>query len=193
MSTIGIIIGSTRPNRRGADIGAWVQEAAARRDDASFVLIDLRDFSLPHFDQAIPPAMGGTQSESAKAWANAIGECDGFIFVTAEYNQWLPGALKNAIDFVFAEWCNKAAGIVSYGAAGGLGAAGQLRQMCGQFGIADIPAQVRLTLEADFEDMSRFRPRATSAAALDTMLDQLTAWTSAMEPLRVAAPSALVH
>ncbi len=193
MPTIGIIIGSTRPRRLGAAVAAWVYDAAASRDDASFELIDLQEFALPHFDQVIPPAMGGTQTESAQAWANAVGSCDGYVFVTPEYNQWLPAALKNAMDFVFAEWANKAAGIVSYGAAGGLGAAGQLRQMCGLLGIADIPAQVMLTLAADFENMTEFRPRPTSTAALNRLLDQVVAWTSALDPLRADAPAALAH
>jgi len=193
MPRIGIIIGSTRPRRLGAHVAAWVSDAAAARDDASFELIDLRDFALPHFDQVTPPAMGGTQSEPAQAWASAVEACDGYVFVTPEYNQWLPAALKNALDFVFAEWANKAAGIVSYGVAGGLGAAGQLRQMCGAFGIADIPAQVTLTLAADFENMSEFRPRPASTAALNRLLDQVVAWTSALDPLRAAAPPALAH
>ena len=137
--------------------------------------------------------MGGTQTEPAQAWASAVGSCDGCVFVTPEYNQWLPAALKNAIDFVFAEWANKAAGIVSYGAAGGLSAAGQLRQMCGLLGIADIPAQVALTLAADFENLSEFRPRPSSTEALNSLLDQVVAWTTALDPLCAAASSALVH
>lgn len=193
MPTIGIIIGSTRPHRRGADVAAWVRDAAVQRDDATFDLIDLNEFELPHFDQVVPPMMGGTQSEPAKDWARAVGACDGYIFVTPEYNQYLPGAMKNAIDFVYAEWANKAAAIVSYGVAGGLGASAQLRLMCGLFGMADIPAQVMLTLSADFENMSEFRPRPASAVALNNLLDQVVAWTSALAPLRAVAPAESVH
>ena len=39
---------------------------------------------------------------------------DGFVFVTPEYNPHLRRA-EERIDFLYAEWNNKAAGFVSYG------------------------------------------------------------------------------
>ena len=43
----------------------------------------------------------------------------GFVFVTPEYNHSTSGVLKNAIDFLYAEWNNKAMGVVAYDTAGG--------------------------------------------------------------------------
>jgi NAD(P)H-dependent FMN reductase len=98
----------------------------------------------------------------------------------------MPAALKNALDLVYFEWAHKGVGIVSYGAAGGLGAAAQLRQMCGLLGMADVPAQVSLHLASDFESYSRFTPDQARVHALEGLLDLVVAWTSALEPVRAA-------
>ncbi|MER6120157.1 NAD(P)H-dependent oxidoreductase [Streptomyces sp. NPDC001743] len=184
MTRIGIIIGSTRPRRIGPQVAGWVHEVAARRSDAAFELVDLAGFRLPLFDQAIPPAMGGTGGPGAQAWVRTIDALDGFVFVTPEYNTQLPGALKNAIDFVHAGWADKAAGIVSYGVVGGTGSAAQLRQLCGPLGLADVPAQVSLHLATDFQDFTVFTPGESGARSLDALLDRLVAWTTALEPVR---------
>jgi NAD(P)H-dependent FMN reductase len=184
MTRIGIILGSTRRGRVGAQVAGWVYDVSARRGDADFDLLDLADFQLPHFDQAVPPAMGGTGGPEAQAWVRAVDGCDGFVFVTPEYNHQIPGVLKNAIDFVYAGWADKAAGIVSYGAAGGSGSATQLRQLCGLLGLADVPAQVSLHLATDFENFTVFAPSESTARALERLLDHVVAWTDALEPMR---------
>src|SRR4051794_26038414 len=115
MTKIAIIIGSTRPGRRGVDVARWVLENAAARENASYELVDLLDFPLPHLDEAMPPAMGQYENDHTLEWAAKIGQYDGFIFVTPEYDHSTSGVLKNAIDYLYAEWNNKAAGFVSYG------------------------------------------------------------------------------
>lgn len=184
MTRIGIILGSTRPGRLGAQVAGWVHEVSALRHDADFEIVDLGEFRLPLFDQAVPPAMGGTGGEETQAWVRTIDGFDGFVFVTAEYNQQLPAALKNAIDFVYAEWADKTAAIVSYGVAGGAGSAAQLRQLCGLLGMAVVPAQVSLHLATDFENFTAFVPGDHSARALDRLLDNVVTWTEALAPLR---------
>src|SRR5688572_22188475 len=119
MINVAIIIGSTRPNRVGEAVGKWAGEIATRRQDAKFELVDVADFNLPLLDEPVPPSMGHYSKEHTKRWAAKIAAFDAYVFVTAEYNHGIPGALKNAIDFLFAEWNNKAAGFVGYGSAGG--------------------------------------------------------------------------
>ena len=68
---------------------------------------------------------------------------DAFVFVTPEYNHSMSGALKNAIDFLFREWNDKAAGFVSYGSVGGARAVEQLRLVMGELKVADVRAQCR--------------------------------------------------
>src|SRR5258708_476393 len=119
MTRIGIILGSTRPNRNGEQVANWVYDNASRRDDAEFELVDLRDYPLPHLDEPLPPSMGQYHNEHTRQWADKIASFDGFVIVTPEYNHGTSGVLKNAIDYLYAEWNNKAVGFVSYGAVGG--------------------------------------------------------------------------
>ena len=79
---IGIILGSTRPGRHGADVAEWVLGQAAGRPDARYELVDLADRPLPLYLEAVPPSYAQYQNEHTKAWAATIASYDGFIFVT---------------------------------------------------------------------------------------------------------------
>jgi NAD(P)H-dependent FMN reductase len=184
MTRIGIILGSTRPNRNGEQVAKWVYDIASRRSDAEFELVDLRDYPLPHLDEPLPPSMGQYQNEHTKAWADKIASFDGFIMVTPEYNHSTSGVLKNAIDYLYAEWNNKAVGFVSYGGVGGARAAEHLRLIAGELLMADVRQQVTLSLITEFENFSVFKPAEYSLAALNTLLDQVIAWSTALAPLR---------
>src|SRR5256885_2263628 len=81
MIRIGIVLGSTRPGRRGDQVARWVHERAARRGDAEFEVVDLRDHPLPHLADA-PMAPGGYRHEHTRAWAAAVAAFDGFVIVT---------------------------------------------------------------------------------------------------------------
>jgi len=190
MIKIGIILGSTRPNRNGEQVAKWVYETAALRSDADFELVDLRDYPLPHLDEPLPPSMGQYQNDHTKEWSDKIASFDGFVIVTPEYNHSTSGVLKNAIDYLYAEWNNKAVGFVSYGAVGGARAAEQLRLISGELQMADVRQQVALSLLTDFENYSVFKPSAYHVAALNTLLDQVVAWSSALAPLREPAMKA---
>src|SRR2546429_4454247 len=127
MLKVGIITGSTRTNRKSADVANWVLEAARKRNDAEYELVDIKDFELPLLDEPMPPSMGQYQQPHTKRWAAKIASLDAFVFISPEYNHGIPAPLKNAIDFLFAKWHNKAAGSVTYGGAGGARAVEQLR------------------------------------------------------------------
>jgi NAD(P)H-dependent FMN reductase len=186
MTKIGIIIGSTRPGRNGEAVAQWVYDLASKRGDAEYELVDLLDFNLPHLDEPIPPSMGQYSKQHTLDWAAKIASYDGFVFVTPEYNHSTSGALKNAIDFLFAEWNNKAAGFVSYGAVGGARAVEHLRLVMAELQVATVRAQVALSLHTDFENYSVFRPAALHEGSANVMLDQLVAWSGALKPLRAS-------
>jgi NAD(P)H-dependent FMN reductase len=190
MTRIGIILGSTRPNRNGEQVAKWVYEIASLRSDAEFELVDLRDYPLPHLDEPLPPSLGQYQNEHTRQWADKIASFDGFVFVTPEYNHSTSGVLKNAIDYLYAEWNNKAVGFVSYGGVGGARAAEHLRLVAGELQMADVRQQVALSLLTEFENFSVFRPGDYNRAALDILLDQVVAWSSALAPLRQPAAAA---
>ena len=181
---IAIVTGSTRPGRNNIAVARWVLELAARRGDADFELVDIADYHLPLLDEPLPPAFGRYSHAHTKRWAAKIGSFDGYVFVTPEYNHGVSGALKNAIDYLFAEWNHKAAGFVGYGGAGGTRAVEQLRLVMGNLLVADVTAQVALSLFSDFENFSVFRPDARHDADAHAMLDQVVAWSGALASLR---------
>ncbi|MEV6362622.1 NAD(P)H-dependent oxidoreductase [Nocardia asteroides] len=185
--SIGIILGSTRPQRNGPQVARWVLDTAAGRGDAEFTLVDLLDHPLPHLDEAVAPMFGPSAHPHTRNWAATIAGFDGFVVVTPEYNHGAPGVLKNAIDHLFAEWADKAVGFVSYGAGGGIRAVEQLRAVCGALGMADVRAQVAISVLTDFVDYTRFTPAEHHTTALHTLLDQVVAWSGALAPLRAEA------
>ncbi len=184
MLRIAVIIGSTRPGRIGEGVARWVMEMAARRQDAEFELVDIRDFNLPLLDEPVPPSLGKYSQPHTRTWAAKIATFDAFVFVAPEYNHGISGALKNAIDFLYAEWNNKAAGFVSYGSIGGARAVEQLRLVMGELQVADVRSQVLLSLFTDFENFTVFKPDPRHEASLNAMLDQVIAWGGALKTLR---------
>lgn len=184
MLRVGIIIGSTRPGRKAEAVARWVYGIAQQRKDAQFELVDIKDFNLPLLDEPVPPSLGQYSKEHTKAWAAKIGSFDAYVFVTPEYNHGTSGALKNAIDFLYKEWNNKAAGFVAYGSALGARAVEQLRPVMGELQIADVRAQVGLSLFTDFENYTVFKPAPHHEKAVNAMLDQVIAWGGALKPLR---------
>ncbi|MET8847711.1 NAD(P)H-dependent oxidoreductase [Amycolatopsis sp. NPDC004625] len=180
---IGIVLGSTRPGRVGDQVARWVHARAVDRLDAEYALVDLRDHPLPHLEE--PPGFSGSyQDERTREWAATVAACDGFVFVTPEYNHSVPGVLKNALDHVHVEWNGKAAGFVSYGGVGGARSVEQLRLVCGALQLADVAPQVTLPLATEFADRTEFKPGAHQLDALDLVLDHVVAWSAALTALR---------
>ncbi|MGI5151843.1 NADPH-dependent FMN reductase [Plantactinospora sp. CA-294935] len=206
MIQIAIILGSTRPGRRAEAVARWVTEVAGRHPavkagQASIELVDLADYGLPLLDEPLPAASGSYQNPHTKRWAATIDRFDGFVFVTSEYNGSMPAALKNAIDYLYAEWNHKAAGFVSHGVNGGIRAVAQLRQIMGDIKIADVNPQVALLTYTDFDltgfdatDITTYAgvcaPGEHHETALNTMLDEVLTRSHALRALRGPTVSA---
>lgn len=186
MIKIGVIVGSTRPGRKALDVAKWVLGIASLRSDAIYELVDIADANLPLLDEAAPPSMGRYSQQHTKDWAAKIAQYDGFVFVTPEYNHGTSGALKNAIDFLFKEWNNKAAGFVGYGSAGGARAIESLRLVMGEIMVADVRQAVLLSLSTDFENYTTFTPATKHEQSVEKMLDQVVAWSRALQGVRHA-------
>jgi NAD(P)H-dependent FMN reductase len=182
---IAVILGSTRPGRNGKAVADWVMTQAQRRTGATYELIDLLDYPLPHLDESLPPSIGQYAGEHTKAWAQTIASYDGFVFVTPEYNHSTSGVLKNAIDYLYAEWNNKAAGFVSYGSLGGARAIEHLRGISAELQIADVRQQLSFSLFTDFENFIEFRPGPQYADLATVLFDQLESWAGALKQVRV--------
>ena len=184
MLRVAIIVGSTRPGRKGEAVARWVYEIAGARGDAEFELVDIKDYDLPLLDEPISAIFGQYSNDHTKAWSAKIASFDAFVFVTPEYNHATSGALKNAIDYLYKEWNNKAAGFVGYGGAGGTRAVENLRLVMGELMVADVRAQVALSLYTDFENFSVFKPAPHQEKSVHNMLDQVIAWGGALRSLR---------
>jgi NAD(P)H-dependent FMN reductase len=186
MIRIGIILGSTRPGRNGEAVARWVYQVASQRNDVEFELVDLLDYKLPHLDEALPPSLGQYELPHTREWAAKIASFDGFVMVTPEYNHSTSGVLKNAIDFLSAEWNNKSVGFVSYGSVGGARAVEHLRLIAGELKMADVRSQVALSLFTEFENFTVFKPGDFQIQSLNQMLDEVIDWSTALKPLRAS-------
>jgi NAD(P)H-dependent FMN reductase len=172
---IAVIIASTRTGRVGDQVGKWVF-ANSKHASAEFELVDLADYNLPNL---------GAPTEDAGRWSAKIASFDGFIFVTPEYNHSIPGAFKNAIDYLRDEWWNKAAGIASYGSAGGARATEHLRNILGELKVADVRQHLMFSLFTDFEGGSKFTPaEAQKLPELQELVNQVVSWAGALKSVR---------
>jgi NAD(P)H-dependent FMN reductase len=190
MTIISVIVGSTRQGRFSEKPAQWIFEHLRKRKEIEARLLDLRDFPMPFFDQAVPPSMPGHPpypNDVVQKWTAQIGASDGFVFVTPEYNYGTSAVLKNAIDWVYPEWNRKAAAFVSYGSAMGARAVQQLRETAIEVQMAPIRSSVPLavaTLWAHFQggDVNKGLAEMDQQAA--AMIDDLLWWTSALKTAR---------
>jgi NAD(P)H-dependent FMN reductase len=189
---IAVIVGSTRPGRKGSIVGRWVHEHACRREDAGwkvdFDLVEVAAFDLPLLTEPTVPAAADREYEvpETRRWSETIDQYDGFVFVTPEYNHGVPAAMKNALDLLGPEWNDKAVGFVSYGADGGVRAVEHWRTVVANVRLTDVRPQVSLLVFEDWRD-GEFAPLERREGELDTMLDQLVGMTEAVRALRVGS------
>lgn len=146
---IAVIIGSTRPSRIGHQIADWFIRNVSDTPNVTFEIIDLREINLPFLDEVYSPAKGIYQKEHTQKWQALITSFDGYVFVTPEYNAGYPAPLKNAIDYLDAEWHNKPAAVVSYGWSAGASASAQLRQVLERLKMRVTGVTPALTFDGD--------------------------------------------
>ncbi|MGC5053068.1 NADPH-dependent FMN reductase [Micromonospora sp. DT48] len=186
--TVGLVVGSSRPGRRGPTVGKWAAETmaghpAARAGGLTVELVDLAEQRLPMLDEPVPARFGDYRHDHTRRWSSVVSAYDAFVFVTPEYNSSVPAVLKNAIDYLDAEWRGKPAGVLSYGSRGGGQAAEHLRVILGEVGMAVVPGHVELRLFTDFQwpagsatdptAHARIAPAPERAAELAIMVTEL--------------------
>ena len=191
---IQVILGTNRPSRASERVAKWVVESAKSEEGFEVELVDLADYPVPHFDEAISPRFNPNRkpNEIAAKWLAKISEADGYIFVTPEYNHSFPGILKDALDYVAFEMLRKPATIVSHGTVGGARAAEQLKLVLTEARTAIIPEAVTLMGVNDILDEqgnlsveAKARPYGPQIA-LDSMLASLAWYTEALTTARTA-------
>jgi len=193
MTVISVIVGSTREGRFSEKPAQWILRHLRNRDGIDARLLDLRDFPMPFFDQAVSPAASGRppyDNEVVQKWTAAIGRSDGFVFVTPEYNYGPAAVLKNAIDWVYPEWNRKAAAFVSYGSTLGARAVQQLRETAIELQLAPVRSSVHIpaaTLWAHYKGGDVEAGLAELETPAKKLIDDLLWWTAALKTARVSA------
>ncbi|WGX96902.1 NADPH-dependent FMN reductase [Nocardioides sp. L-11A] len=188
---IQVITGSTRRQRVGHHVAAWVAEQAEGRHDLTVERVDLAQVDLPLYDEPMHPRLRQYEHEHTRAFGQLIERAEGFIIVFPEYNHSFNAALKNAVDHLFHEWSDKPVGLVSYGGiSGGTRAAAALRPVLSSVGaVALREAVVVPSVGARIEEQAsgrRFSPSPENDEALADLLDALVRW---IPRCRSAAPS----
>jgi len=188
MSNLAVIIASTRPGRVGLPIGTWVAEAARAHGDFDVDLVDLVEVGLPFLDEPNHPAMRNYTKPHTLAWSERIDRADAFVFVMAEYNHSYPAPLKNAVDFLHAEWAQKPAAFVSYGGiSGGTRAVTAFEPVLGALNVVVLPQAVPLPFGAkNLDDDGAFVPDERQQAAMEKLLAAVSRWSDTLVAHRAA-------
>ncbi len=190
MTRIAVIVGSTRTGRQGGRVGRWVVEQgrAIVPSHVELDLVDLAAVDLPLLDEPAPAIRGDYTLEHTRRWSETIAGYDGFVFVVGEHNHSFPASLKNAIDHLFAEWNDKAAGFVGYGVhSGGAVAIEQLRVVLGELRTAAVRTSVRLGVGSEISGEGPIEPGQRAQRALEAMLGELVGWAEALRGVREGA------
>ena len=182
---IAIVLGSTRPGRKGAAVAQWVLEQVSSRPDAEFELVDLADFDLPLLCEPTVPgaAKGHYETPQTQAWSAAIEPFDGYLWVTPEYNHGVPAAFKNAFDVLYPEWGHKAAGLIGYGFDGAVRAVEQWRTILVNAHLYAVRGQLALSVATEWPE-GVFTHNERRGAELTTVVDQVVTLAGALAPLR---------
>jgi NAD(P)H-dependent FMN reductase len=187
---IGVIISSTRPTRFGDKPAKWILEHAQKRGDIEAELIDLADYKLPLFDAPASDLWMPSTDPEVLRWQAKLKEFDGYIFVVAEYNRSITGALKNALDQAYTPFVRKAAAFVAYGSVGGARAVEHLRNILVEMQVVPVRQAIHIGgsdfLPIMFGQKSWDDSKGNFDAFVPDVLDNLVWWTNATKTAREA-------
>jgi NAD(P)H-dependent FMN reductase len=193
MSTLTVIIGSTRPGRAGQPIAEWFTDRARSHGGFDVEVADLAEIQLPMLDEPHHPRLRQYTHQHTKDWSARIDRADAIVFVTPEYNYGYPATIKNAIDYLSQEWKDKPAGFVSYGGlAAGTRAVQQLKQVVTTLKMVPVLDNVNIPFHVQHIQDGRFQANEILEQSATTMLDELLRVGGALHLLRAGAASAAV-
>lgn len=179
-----IILGSVREGRMALPVGTWVHAAAKSRPELATQIIDLAEWNLPYYPFSKAPAAAGYTDPLQIKWAETIAAADGFILICPEYNHGPPAVLKNALDFVYAEWNRKPCTFVGYGGNGGARSIEQLRLVTSELQMAPLEASVHIMGVWGKVKDGAFAPDERDAKWLNHLFDELIWWGNALKAAR---------
>jgi len=189
---IGVIVGTTRPTRWGVAPAEWIKAKIEEDGRMSADILDIAAYDLPFFDEPASNRWMPSQNPNAVKWQQDLGKYDGFVFVVAEYNHSISGALKNALDQAFLEWNRKPAAVVGYGGVGAARAVEHLRAIAVELHMVNVPNAVHI----GGGELMKVHPMGGGTAPIAEIEDKLNAkglvddlhwWTAALKTAREEA------
>lgn len=182
---IKVIVGSTRPNRFSEKPAQWIVGLAKQRADLDVETLDLRDYPLPFFEEALPPGFAKDNYTEPRVvkWREKVKEADGFIICTPEYNHGYPAVLKNALDYTYMFWARKPVAFVSWGGVGGARGVEQLRLVTVELDMVPLRWAVHIPNPWLIKDVGEIATDGNNHSAA-LLLDHLTWWTKALKAAR---------
>jgi NAD(P)H-dependent FMN reductase len=175
---VAVIVGSNRPSRITPGIAEWFRRVAESDSPLTYELVDLAEVGLPFLDEPLMPALGHYQHEYTRAWSATISSFDGFVFVFPQYNWGYPAVLKNALDFLYAEWQDKPASYLTFGTRGGSLAAEQFHVILQGLDMRELGRHIEAVITVDDLDgawqlrniEATLGPYAEEVRAIDTLM-----------------------
>ncbi len=183
-----IVIASTRPGRVGLPVARWFEAHARAHGGFRIQLVDLLELDLPFMDEPNHPRLRQYTKQHTKDWSAMVDAADAFAFVTPEYNFGMPAALKNALDYLNAEWHYKPVGFVSYGGvSAGTRSAQMTKQVVTALKMYPLSEAVSIPSVAQFiDDEGELQPNERIEQGADAMLEELLRVSAALAPLRTS-------
>jgi NAD(P)H-dependent FMN reductase len=183
-----VVIGSTRPGRVGAAVADWFEGRAVKHGSFEVEVVDLAEVDLPMFDEPHHPATGRYEHQHTRDWSRTVSRAHAFVFVIPEYNHGFNAAVKNAIDYLHAEWQHKPVGIVSYGGvSAGLRSAQMLKPVLAGLKMVPMVEAVSIPFVKNLVEDGELVGNDPMERGADAMLDELAHWSDALAPLRERA------
>ncbi|PJJ62079.1 NADPH-dependent FMN reductase [Compostimonas suwonensis] len=185
MPKLMIIVGSVRPGRVGLPIAEWVRHAAEETGDFEVDFADLAEIALPFMDEPNHPRLRQYTKPHTIAWSERVDAADAILLVTPEYNHSYSPALKNALDYLNAEWWRKPVGFVSYGgvSSGTRGVVALTVAVVG-LGLVKTGANVEISFPGAQIGNGVFTPDEKQRTILGNELRELAQLAEVLKPLR---------
>jgi len=189
---IAVIVGSTRPTRFADAPAQWILKQARARADMDVELVDLRDHALPFFDEKASNMWMPSENPEAVRWQKTVARYDGYIFVVAEYNRSITGALKNALDQAYKEWNRKPFTAIGYGSVGAARAIEHLRTIGVELQMVSTRSAIHVggvdfkTVYPMFGNRPFSEIEANLLPAAKAALDELAWWARATMAAKAA-------
>jgi NAD(P)H-dependent FMN reductase len=175
MKTIGLIIGTNRPNRIGEKIADWFVNNFDS-SEISLEILDLKEENLPFLDEPEIPAKHQYTKDHTNAWSEKISKLDGVIILYPQYNWGYPAVLKNALDYLYDEWKGLPVSTVVYGNHGGFQAQIALNLVLHGLHMNVLNSQLSISIDTlNFDSSDNLNKYSADVAAIKNEFERIFA------------------